>query len=155
MSLPDSAPPRLPLGLGAHRRVIAESSMWSRASLGRTPTCCRTGPQALPKASGVNPECLPGTDSTVRAALSTPSYGQGTWGSCASAWAAPASPTQPESHAQHEKGEEKVTITTSATTSPRGHDHLTSTLHTTGGREDGERSLVGLVNREPVLKYRG
>lgn len=26
---------------------------------------------------------------------------------------------------------------------------------TTGGREDGERSLVGLVNREPVLKYRG
>lgn len=46
----------------------------------------------------------------------------------------PASPTEPESHAQHEKGEEKVTITTSATTSPRGNDHLTATLHTTGGR---------------------
>lgn len=56
----------------------------------------------------------------------------------------PASPTEPESHAQHEKGEEKVTITTPATTSPRGKDHLTATRHTTGGREDGEQSLVGL-----------
>lgn len=56
----------------------------------------------------------------------------------------PASPTEPQPHAQHEKGEEKVTITTPATTSPRGKDHLTATLHTTGGREDGEQSLVGL-----------
>lgn len=67
----------------------------------------------------------------------------------------PASPAEPESHAQHEKGEEKVTITTSATTSPRGNDHLTATLHTMGGREDGERSLVGLGNREPVLEHTG
>lgn len=79
---------------------------------------------------------------------------------CSQAWraaqgAAPASPTEPESHAQHEKGEEKVTITTPATTSPRGNDHLTATLHTTGGREDGERSLVRLGNREPVLEHRG
>lgn len=65
----------------------------------------------------------------------------------------PGSLTEPESHAQHEKGEEKVTITTSATTSPRGNDHLTATLHTTGGREDGERSLVGLGNRELVLEH--
>lgn len=79
---------------------------------------------------------------------------------CSQVWraaqrAAPASPTEPESHAQHEKGEEKVTITTSATTSPRGNDHLTATLHTTAGREDSERSLVRLGDRELLLEHRG
>jgi len=104
-------------------------------------------PEPCPKPAGVirahPPPALPGTGTAPSAS------GSRAWG------AVPASRAQPESHAQHENGGEKVTITTSATTSPRGNDHLTPTLHTTGGREDGERSLVGLVNREPVLEYRG
>lgn len=144
----------------------------SRLRLDRPPERCGTGPRALPKASQGGPQA-PASDTAwhadgiVRAVLSASDFGGGGGGECGAPLGprrpalrlpfqgALASCTQPESHAQHKKGEEKVTITTSATTSPRGNDHLTSTLHSTGGREDGEWSLVGLVNREPVLKYRG
>lgn len=124
---------------------------WGRVALkwlGRSPGRCRS-PSPAQSQGG----CTAGTGQGTGVPPHSPAPRGQAWR--AAQRAAPGSLTEPESHAQHEKGEEKVTITTSATTSPRGNDHLTATLHTTGGREDGERSLVGLGNRELVLEHGG
>lgn len=47
---------------------------------------------------------------------------------------------QPTSHSQHEGGEVRVTITTSATTSPRGNGHLTLTYTAL----EAERTVSGV-----------